>query len=101
MAPVYHKVMDAFRAGDMDAARQWQMFSIQVIAVMARHGGLPAGKAMMKMVGLDCGPVRTPLRNLTTEQYAALQRDLAAVGFPARVPHYENTRKHPPPLVPA
>jgi len=95
MAPIYLKVMDAFKAGDLNAARQWQMASIHIIAVMIRHGGLPAGKAMMKLQGLDCGPVRPPLRNLSAEQYAALQHDLAGVGFPARVPLNGSSPKHP------
>ena len=98
MAPIYHKVMDAFKAGDLNAARHWQMVSIQIIAVMARHGGLPAGKAMMKIQGLDCGPVRPPLRNLTVEQYAVLQHDLAAVGFPTRVPQNGSNQQHLAPL---
>jgi len=87
MAPIYQAVMKAFKAGDMETARQWQMKSIQIIAVMARHGGLPAGKAMMKMQGLDCGPVRPPLRNLSSEQYTGLQRELAAVGYPTHISH--------------
>lgn len=97
MAPIYHKVMDAFKAGDMDAARQWQLASIQIIAVMARYGGLPAGKAMMKIQGLDCGPVRPPLRNLSAEQYSALQHDLVAVGFPLRLSANGSGEKHPTP----
>lgn len=95
MAPVYHQIISAFRAGDMETARQWQMLSIQIIAVMARHGGLPAGKAMMKILGLDCGPVRPPLKNVSAEQYAALQNELACVGFPARVPKNGCDLKHP------
>lgn len=87
MAPIYHKLIEAFRAGEMDAARRWQMLSIQVIAVMVRYGGLPAGKAMMKMIGVDCGPVRPPLRDLTPDEYAAFQADLARVGFPAQIPN--------------
>ncbi len=86
MAPIYRKVIDAFNAGDMEAARRWQMLAIQIIAVMARHGGLPAGKVMMGIIGLDCGPVRAPLRNLNSEQRDALRRDLERVGFPAQVP---------------
>lgn len=86
MAPIYLKVIEAFRAGDLDTARHWQMLSIRIIAVMVRYGGLPAGKAIMKMIGVDCGPVRPPLRNLTVEEYAAFQADLAGVGFPAQVP---------------
>jgi N-acetylneuraminate lyase len=98
MAPIYHKVIEAFKAGDLEAARHWQMASIQIIAVMARHGGLPAGKAMMKMQGLDCGPVRPPLRNLTAEQFAMLQQDLAAVGFPLRAAQNGAGERHPAPV---
>ncbi len=99
MAPIYHKMMEAFKAGDLEAAQRCQMLSIQIIAVMARHGGLPAGKAMMKILGLDCGPMRPPIRNLTVEQYAVFQHDLASVGFPARVPSPDHSLKHPAPLV--
>ena len=86
IAPVYHKVMAAFAAGDMPEARRWQSLSIQIIAVMARHGGLPAGKAMMGMIGLDCGPVRPPLKNLSPEELKIFRSDLEQVGFPAKIP---------------
>jgi N-acetylneuraminate lyase len=86
MAPVYHRLIAAFNAGDLATARSWQMRSIQIIAVMLRHGGLPAGKAMMKMIGVDCGPVRAPLRNLTNQEVEALRQDLERAGFPAEMP---------------
>jgi N-acetylneuraminate lyase len=82
MAPVYVKLMEAFQAGDLRAARRWQMLSIRIIAVMVRHGGLPAGKAIMKLSGLDCGPVRPPLRNLQPQEYASLKQELEQAGFP-------------------
>jgi N-acetylneuraminate lyase len=85
MAPVYHRVMEAFARGDLETARRHQMLSIQIIAVMARHGGLPAGKAMMSLVGIDCGPVRPPLQNLSREQFATLRQELQNAGFPQRV----------------
>jgi N-acetylneuraminate lyase len=86
MAPVYHRLMEAFKAGDLETARRWQQLSIDIIAVMVRHGGMPANKAMMKLIGLDCGPVRPPLRNLSAQEFKALQRDLASIGFPAKLP---------------
>ena len=86
IAPVYHQVMAAFAAGNMPEARRWQSLSIQIIAVMARHGGLPAGKAMMGMIGLDCGPVRPPLKNLSPEELKIFRSDLEQVGFPAKIP---------------
>jgi N-acetylneuraminate lyase len=81
MTPVYKLVIDAFKRGDIEAARKHQLHSIAVIQVMIRHGGLSAGKAMMKMVGVDCGPCRLPLRTLTTNEFNALEADLQKVGF--------------------
>ena len=86
MTPIYHKVMTAFDAGDMAEARRWQSLSIQIIAVMARHGGLPAGKAMMGMLGLDCGPVRPPLKNLSADELKSFRIELKQAGFPNQIP---------------
>ena len=82
MAPVYHRVIEAFNAGDLETARTFQSLAIQIIAVMNRRGGLAAGKAMMKMIGYDCGPVRAPLQNPSPEAVESLARELKAVGFP-------------------
>lgn len=82
MAPLYHRLISAFNAGDLERARQFQHQAIQIIAIMNQHGGLTAGKAMMKMIGLDCGPVRAPLQNLSSEALESLTRELKAAGFP-------------------
>jgi len=83
MAGIFHCMLEAFKNGDTENARRHQLTAIQIIAVMSRRGGLAAGKAMMKMVGLDCGPVRTPLQNLSPEALESLTRELEHVGFPA------------------
>ncbi|MCZ6795930.1 MAG: dihydrodipicolinate synthase family protein [Planctomycetota bacterium] len=80
-APLYHGVLDAFRRGDLPAARQAQARSMEMVAVFERHGGHPAMKAAMKLVGTDCGPVRPPLRSLSPEEHAALEAELEAIGF--------------------
>ena len=85
MAPSYHRVMEAFKAGDLASARRHQSQAIGIIAIMSRYGGLPAGKAMMKLVGLDCGPVRSPLQNLSLEAFQSLTRELEQIGFPASI----------------
>jgi N-acetylneuraminate lyase len=82
MAPLYHQVIKAFKAGDLETARRFQSQAIEIIAVMGRRGGLPAGKAIMKIVGLDCGPVRAPLQNLSPEALGLLASELSHVGFP-------------------
>ncbi len=79
-APIYQRVLSAFAAGDLDAARRAQERAVELVAVMVKHGGLPAGKAIMKYIGLDCGPVRLPQRNLSEEQCAALFADLERIG---------------------
>lgn len=80
-APLYHRIWRAYQAGDMAAAQADQARAMQFIAVFARYGGLPAAKATMKMIGLDCGPVRLPQRNLTAQQRDQLQAELEQIGF--------------------
>jgi N-acetylneuraminate lyase len=52
-----------------------------MISVFLRFGGLPAGKAIMRLIGLDCGPVRLPLRSLSLAQEEGLQAELEKIGF--------------------
>jgi N-acetylneuraminate lyase len=42
---------------------------------------LAASKALMAMLGIDCGPVRLPLLQPNAEQLAGLRAQLAALGF--------------------
>ena len=80
-APLYHELIAAFKAGDMAAAQARQAQSREMITAMLSFPGMGACKAMMGMVGVDCGPVRLPNRNLTPEQVKALRGELEAVGF--------------------
>jgi N-acetylneuraminate lyase len=45
------------------------------------YGSLAAQKAIMSMLGIDCGPTRLPVRALSADAVAALRSDLAALGF--------------------
>lgn len=80
-APLYLAVMKAFAAGDNAAAEQGQARAREFIGIMNRYGGLPAGKTIMKFIGVDCGPVRLPLANLTPDQEKAFHAELEAIGF--------------------
>jgi N-acetylneuraminate lyase len=82
MAPVYHRMIEAFNAGALDIARHQQSRAVRIIALMSQRGGLPAGKAMMKMIGLDCGPARAPLANLPRETLKVFTSELEQAGFP-------------------
>jgi N-acetylneuraminate lyase len=81
LAPLFREILRSFDAGDLVAARRAQAQARDIIAVVHRHGGLAAGKTLMRLVGVDCGPVRLPLRSLTAEQEASLRQALEEVGF--------------------
>ncbi len=78
-APLYMDMMAAFHAGDMDRARSLQSKSIEIVDVLVRHGGIPAGKYFMKHIGLDCGTFRSPVGGIEDEDLFA--QDLGRIGF--------------------
>ncbi len=75
-APLYRGILEAHRAGEGALARERQVQAMELVAVLNRFGGLAAGKAAMEYVGIDCGPVRLPLRPLTREERHALHEEL-------------------------
>jgi N-acetylneuraminate lyase len=73
----YLKLMRAFEAGDMATARAAQLDATEMVKTLASFGFLPASKAVMALIGVDCGPVRPPLRNLTSGQIDSLVNKLS------------------------
>lgn len=80
-APIYNRVIDAFERGDIAAAQDWQAKAVQMVMLILEYGGNPAIKAMMNLIGLDCGPVRLPQKTLTVDEIKGLQRAMQAIGF--------------------
>ncbi len=83
-APLYLRIIEAFKTGDMKTAGDLQMRAAEMIRVLARAGGgsaIPSGKAVMKMIGIDCGPVRLPIVGLSPEECERLRTDLERIGF--------------------
>jgi len=82
LAPLYLKLMKAFENGNLDEARDYQYKSIKFIEILIRFGGgVIGGKPIMKFVGLDCGPLRTPARNYNSDDLKKYERELEAIGF--------------------
>ena len=79
-APVYQRLMKAYGKHDFPAARAEQAKSIELVKALNEFGFLAASKSVMAMLGVDCGPVRPPLRNLTTDQRLALWERVSAPG---------------------
>ncbi len=76
-APVYQRLMRAYDKHDLPAARAEQGKSIDLIKTLGEFGFLAASKSVMAMLGVDCGPVRPPLRNLTIDQRVTLWERLS------------------------
>lgn len=49
--------------------------------IVKYRGNIVGGKRIMKLMGLDLGPNRTPFRNVTAEEEAQLKADLEAIDF--------------------
>jgi N-acetylneuraminate lyase len=81
IAPLYRHLIDAFHRGDLDEARRAQRISREIVLILKEYGGLPAGKAMMKIAGVDHGAPRLPLRGLTEEACEKMKGALTKVGF--------------------
>lgn len=80
-APIYHRLMRAFAAGDMATARKEQFRSVQLVQLLAGVGFMGAAKAVMGMIGVKVGPARLPNGTPTTEQVKKLRADLEQLGF--------------------
>lgn len=78
---IYQRLLAAFAAGDMETVRQEQLRSQAIVRAFLPYGPRGAQKAIMKMIGIDCGPSRLPVPTLTQSQYGALERELREIGF--------------------
>ena len=80
-APLYYKLIDAFNNGDLASAQSLQQQSIDMIRLLGKYGGIATGKAYMKLIGVDCGEFRLPVKNMSAEQFAAFKKDVAQLEF--------------------
>ena len=75
-------IIEAWNAGDIEKARQLQNYSQEVINIICHYrGNIVGGKRIMKLIGLDLGPNRTPFQNLTAQEETQLRDELQAIDF--------------------
>lgn len=80
-APLSQAIIAAFDRGEMEEAGRLQSLSAEMVAVYRKYGGgHPAMKTMMKICGIDCGPVRPPLGPLSEAEEEAFRREIEATG---------------------
>ncbi|MEN6453277.1 MAG: dihydrodipicolinate synthase family protein [Prolixibacteraceae bacterium] len=82
LAPVFNEMIEKFRQKDLDGALEIQKNVNRLIRIMLSSGSaISGGKAMMKMRGIDCGPCRLPLQNVTNEGYRKMEAELREGGY--------------------
>ncbi len=78
-APLYRSVWDAFRAGDWKCVSSGMKKICDGVRILNEYGGLAAGKAMMRIKGIECGPARPPVRVLTPEERSVVAGKMARI----------------------
>ena len=82
MPHVFHKITDLFNQGRIEEAAECQYFVSQTIDIISRYGGgIVAGKAIMELCGIPCGPCRLPLLSLSRESLKQMEKELIAIKF--------------------
>jgi N-acetylneuraminate lyase len=80
-APLYLALIDAFNRGDLKSARQFQLKSIDMIALLGKYGGMATGKAFMRYIGMECGGFRLPVKNMEKNMYDKFAEDVRELGI--------------------
>lgn len=71
-SPIFRRIDAAFARGDFETARREQRLSVDLVKALQEFGFQAASKAVMAMLGVDCGPSRPPIRNLSKAELIAL-----------------------------
>ena len=78
-APLYLQLWDAFRRGDIPTAKMHQSKAQELVTAFCAYGHRAAQKALMELIGVDCGPTRLPIPTLSPDEFASLRRDVLAL----------------------
>jgi N-acetylneuraminate lyase len=81
-AKLHYKLIRLVAAGKADEARELEVSIQKIMALLGKYdGGIVSGKAIMAMVGVDCGPCRPPFGKFPAKKRDALRAELAKLGF--------------------
>ena len=79
---IYLELIECFNNGKLEKAREMQRLSVNLVALLNKYGGgVVCGKAIMNLLGMNLGPCRLPIRNLTSKQIDQLKKDLEEMHF--------------------
>ena len=84
MLPQFVKVYDCFKAGKLDEALATQLQINRVIDVLLKNSLIPSIKHALKLSGIDCGTGTFPMKQLSNQQIAKLEKELSEAGWPIK-----------------
>ena len=80
-APLYQRIISCFIQGDLDRARTLQSRAATMIDVILRTCGRTGFKALMGVIGVDCGPCRLPQVSPAPRAVRRMTHELESIGF--------------------
>lgn len=93
MPQMYVGIYRAYRQGDLAEAQRLQFLANRTIEIVIERGSLGACKAMMKMLGIDCGLPRGPVMPIEGAASDELRQELESVGFFSEICQLEPGRE--------
>lgn len=88
LTPLYQDIISAFNRGEQKKAEELQALAVLIVEMLIAGGPYPTAnfKWFMSRVGIDCGPTRLPMQDLTSEQISILETKLETTGVYDWVP---------------
>ncbi len=89
LSPLYQAIISAFRCGEQTKAEELQSLAVRIVETLIAGGPYPTAnfKWFMSRVGIDCGPTRLPMQDLTPQQIVVLESRLETMGAYDWVPN--------------
>lgn len=78
---MYYDLIEALNNNDLNKAQGLQQQSIEMISLLGKYGGIATGKAYMKLIDLDCGEFRLPVKNMNSQQFDLFKKDVEQIDF--------------------
>ncbi|PHS02235.1 MAG: N-acetylneuraminate lyase [Blastopirellula sp.] len=80
-APLYLRIIELFKSGEIEQAREMQKLSINMIRAIGKYPFHSGMKEVLGMLGVDCGTCRLPQPPLAENDASTLKEKLNAIGF--------------------
>lgn len=81
MGNIYFQMLDAYHAGNLEKLGSLEAQATEIYSIMNEYNSLIAGKEIMRHIGVDCGPVRRPLKSLKSSESRSLIERLRKTSF--------------------